>query len=379
MAVASEFVSRRDPVAKLLVLAADHLVRRPSAFIDTCRRAAPVAAAGRIVTFGVRPTAAATSYGYIRPGRVLDGSGANEVAAFAEKPDAEKAARYVAEGYLWNSGNFMFRADVMRNEIAKLEPPMANAARAAVDGAVADLDFIRLPEEALARAPKISIDYAIMERTDLAAVLPLDCEWSDVGTWNAVWDVQGRDGAGNVVSGTVELLDTRNSLVLSEGGLLTAVIDCDGLVVITTADAVLVVPRHRAERVKALVEGLKAKNQVEAVAHRRIYRPWGYYQGIDIGNRYQVKRIVVKPGGRLSLQKHYHRAEHWIVVRGIAETTIGTEVRTVHENESIYVPIGQVHRLANPGKIALELIEVQVGSYLGEDDIVRLEDVYARV
>jgi mannose-1-phosphate guanylyltransferase / mannose-6-phosphate isomerase len=379
VAVATEFIARRDPSANVLVLAADHLVRRPRAFVETCRVAAPIAASGRIVTFGVQPTAPATSYGYIRPGPTLNGLGASEVAAFAEKPDAETAARYVAEGYLWNSGNFMFRAEIMRNEIARLEPPMASAARDAVENASIDLDFIRLPEDALARSPKISIDYAIMERTHLAAVVPLDCDWSDVGTWNAVWDVQDRDSNGNVVIGTAELIDTRDSLVHSEAGLLTAVIDCEGLVVISTSDAVLVVPRDRAERVKSLVEGLKAKNHIEAVAHRRIYRPWGYYQGIDVGNRYQVKRIVVNPGGRLSLQKHYHRAEHWVVVRGIAEATVGTQVSTVHENESIYVPIGQIHRLSNPGKIPLELIEVQVGSYLGEDDIVRLEDVYSRM
>jgi mannose-1-phosphate guanylyltransferase/mannose-6-phosphate isomerase len=380
IAVASEIVASRCPTGLMLVVAADHVIGRPDAFMAACLAAREVAQRGRIVTFGVPPTEPATSYGYIRPGAPLNGSaeGGRAVLAFVEKPDASTAARYVADGYFWNSGNFLFRADVMLAEIGRLEPGMAEAARAAVEGASRDLDFLRLAEEPFSRAPKKSIDYAVMEHTTLAAVLPLDCAWSDIGSWSAVWEAQPRDSDGNVTTGPVELLGTRGSLVHTEEGLLTAVVGCTDLIVVATPDAVLVVPRDDAEQVKPLVEQLKGRNRSEAVAHRRTYRPWGYYQGIDVGERYLVKRIVVKPGAKLSLQKHFHRAEHWIVVRGTAEVAVGDETRMVHENESIYVPIGRPHRLANPGRIPLELIEVQVGSYLGEDDIVRIEDVYRR-
>jgi mannose-1-phosphate guanylyltransferase / mannose-6-phosphate isomerase len=378
IAVAAEVVARRNPEAMLLVVAADHVISRADAFVAACRTARPIAQAGRIVTFGVPPSYPATSYGYIRPGAGLDGSGGRAVAAFVEKPDRRMAEHYLAEGYLWNSGNFLFRADVMLAEIDRLEPEIGQAARAAVEAATRDLDFVRLAGDAFSRAPQKSIDYAVMEHTGRAAVLSLDCGWSDVGSWSAVWDVGTRDENGNMSSGPVELMATRSSLVHAEDGLLTAVIGCDDLIVIAMSDAVLVVPRSEAERVKALVEQLKTRNRPEAIAHRRTYRPWGFYQAVDLGERYQVKRIVVKPGGKLSMQKHFHRAEHWVVVRGTAEVTLGKETKMVHENESIYVPIGNVHRLQNPGKIALELIEVQVGSYLGEDDIVRIEDVYHR-
>ena len=378
VAVAAALAERRDPQAAVLVLAADHVVRKPEQFVAACRSAAAAVATGRIVTFGIRPTAPATSYGYIRPGAKLNGAAVFAVDAFVEKPDAATATRYVSENYLWNSGNFMFRADVMLDEIARFEPAMAEAARGAVAQLTKDLDFLRLAAEPFARAPKKSIDYAVMERTSLAAVVPADMAWSDVGSWDAVWDNLPHDQAGNAVSENALVLEGRNNLVRSEDGVLTAVIGVDDLVVVTTADAVLVTSRAKAESVKALVEQLKAQNRREAVEHRRIYRPWGYYQGVDIGARYQVKRIVVKPGARLSLQKHFHRAEHWVVVRGTAEVTVGSETRVVHENESAYIPIGSVHRMANPGKIPLELVEVQVGSYLGEDDIQRIEDTYGR-
>jgi mannose-1-phosphate guanylyltransferase/mannose-6-phosphate isomerase len=241
-----------------------------------------------------------------------------------------------------------------------------------------DLDFLRLAPEPFGRAPKKSIDYAVMERTSLAAVVPAEMGWSDVGSWDAVWDNLDHDEAGNALSGPTVTLDSRNNLVRAEDGVLTALIGIDNAVVIATGDAVLVAARDQAENVKALVEQLKKENRREAVEHRRIYRPWGYYQGVDDGTRYQVKRIVVKPGARLSLQKHFHRAEHWVVVKGTAEVTVGSDLRAVHENESVYIPIGSVHRLGNPGKIPLELIEVQVGSYLGEDDIERLDDTYGR-
>jgi mannose-1-phosphate guanylyltransferase/mannose-6-phosphate isomerase len=378
VAVAAVLAERRDPQAAVLVLAADHIVRKPEEFIAACRNAAAAAVKGHIVTFGIRPTAPATSYGYIRPGAKLNGAAALSVEAFVEKPDAATAARYVAENYLWNSGNFMFRADVMLDEITKFEPAMAEAARAAVAELTQDLDFRRLAPEPFARAPKKSIDYAVMERTKLAVVVQADMGWSDVGSWDAVWDNLEHDAAGNAVSGQAVVLDSRNSLVRSDDGVLTAVIGLDNAIVITTGDAVLVAARDKAEQVKALVEQLKSQNRREAVEHRRIYRPWGYYQGVDAGARYQVKRIVVTPDASLSLQKHFHRAEHWVVVKGTAEVTVGEKTHTVHENESVYIPIGSLHRLANPGKIPLELIEVQVGSYLGEDDIVRVTDVYGR-
>ena len=378
VAVAAALARERDPEAVVLILAADHVVRDVAAFKSACREAATAAAEGLIVTFGINPTFPATHYGYIRPGSKVNGGAALAVEAFVEKPDAETAGGYVAESYLWNSGNFAFRADIMLEEIARYEPDIAAAAKLAVEGMARDLDFLRLPAEPFARAPKKSIDYAVMERTDRAAVVPVDLGWSDVGSWSAVWDVMNHDAEGNASTGSVVFHDSRNSLVRSDDAILTAVVGLEDIIVVATPDAVLVTSRDKAEQVKGLVEQLKAQNRREADQHLRIYRPWGYYQGIDLGSRYQVKRIVVKPNAKLSLQKHFHRAEHWVVVRGTAEIAVGSEVRTIHENESAYIPIGSVHRLANPGKIPLELIEVQVGSYLGEDDIVRLGDEYGR-
>jgi mannose-1-phosphate guanylyltransferase/mannose-6-phosphate isomerase len=378
VAVAAALAARRAPGAIVLSLAADHVVRDPESFLSACRDAACAAAEGRIVTFGIVPTAPATTYGYIRPGASLNGGSIFAVDAFVEKPDAATASRYLAERYLWNSGNFMFRADVMLDEIDRLEPNMGRAVRAAVAGLAHDLDFQRLAAEPFAQAPRKSIDYAVMERTTLAAVVPADMGWSDIGTWDSLWSEYERDAQGNALSGEVVVLDSHDSLVRADDGPLTAVIGLDDVVVVSTGDAVLVASRHKTEQVKTLVEMLKRQNRREAVEHRRIYRPWGFYQGIGSGGRYQVKRITVYPGARLSLQKHFHRAEHWIVVQGTADVTTGEEIRTVHENESVYIPIGGVHRLANPGKILLELIEVQVGSYLGEDDIVRMDDAYGR-
>jgi mannose-6-phosphate isomerase-like protein (cupin superfamily) len=292
--------------------------------------------------------------------------------------DAATAATCVGERYLWNSGNLLFHAATMLGEIERFEPAMAEAAKAAVAGLTRDLDFLRLASEPFARAPKKSIDYAVMQRTRLAAVVPTDLGWSDIGSWSSVWDVLDHDAAGNATDGPVVMLDSRNSLVRSEESVLTTVVGLDDVIVVATGDAVLVSARAKAEQVKTLVEQLKAHNHRAAVEHRRIYRPWGYYQDVDAAPRYRVKRIVVKPGSTLSLQKHFHRSEHWVVVKGTAEITLGNDVRSVHENESVYIPIGSIHRLANPGKISLELIEVQVGSYLGEDDIVRLDDVYGR-
>jgi len=380
IAAVSEFAIKRDPNAILLVVAADHLIPDAEAFAEACRAALPAAAAGTIVTFGVEPTYAATSYGYINAKPRSNGSAVREVSAFVEKPDEATAAGYIRDGYLWNSGNFMFRADVMLRELAQFEPAIMAAAKGAVDNLVSDLDFFRLAEGPFAQAPRKSIDYAVMERTAQAGVLPVSFGWSDIGNWKSVWDVQkdNADAAGNVIEGPAEVLSTNNSLIRSEETILTTVIGLDDVVVVATVDAVLVVAKREAERVKDLVEQLRARNRNEALEHRRVYRPWGFYQTADLGARYQVKRICVNSGGRLSLQKHFHRSEHWVVVRGVAEVTVGDEIRLVHENESVYVPIGAVHRLANPGKIPLELIEVQVGSYLGEDDILRLEDVYQR-
>ena len=378
VAVAAAFAAERDPAAIVLILAADHVLQEPGAFIAACHEAASVAAEGRIVTFGINPTSPATNYGYIRPGSKLNGGTALAVEAFVEKPDAETAGRYLADNYLWNSGNFAFRADVMLAEIRQHQPKIAAAAEAAVRGLTRDLDFLRLPIEPFARAPKTSIDYAVMERTKRAAVVPINCGWSDVGSWNAVWDILNHDANGNAAIGPVVFYDSHNSLARADDTILTAVVGLEDVVVVAAPDAVLVTSREKAEQVKGLVEQLKAQNRRQAAEHLRIYRPWGYYQGVDIGSRYQVKRIVVKPNAKLSLQKHFHRAEHWVVVRGTAEIEIGTETRTIHENESAYIPIGSIHRLANPGKIPLELIEVQVGSYLGEDDIVRFNDQYGR-
>ena len=376
--VAAVLAGARDPASTVIVLAADHVVRDPEAFARACLEAAAAAADGRIVTFGIPPTFPATNYGYIRPGAKLDGGAAYAVTSFVEKPDAATAGRYIADGYLWNSGNFVFRADVMLGEIARFEPDIAKAAKAAVGGMTKDLDFLRLPAEAFADVPKKSIDYAVMERTEHAAVVPLDCGWSDVGSWSAVWDTLGHDADGNAATGSVVFLDSHNSLAHSDETILTAVVGMDNLVVVATPDAVLVTSRDKAEQVKELVERLKAQNREQAVTHLRVYRPWGYYQGVDIGARYQVKRIVVNPNAMLSLQKHFRRSEHWVVVRGVAEVTIGSDIRTIAENESIYIPIGSVHSLANPGPMPLELIEVQVGDYLGEDDIERLGDQYGR-
>ncbi len=378
IAVAAELASRRDRETLMLVLAADHIVRDTEGFRRACQEAMKPAMAGYLVTFGVHPNAPATSYGYIRPGAKIGGSPAHVVEAFVEKPDQATATRYVAEGFLWNSGNFMFRADRMLDELAQFEPQMLAAAKQSVDEIARDLDFLRLPEQAFLSAPKKSIDYAVMERTTHAAVLPVDFGWSDIGSWGALWKELDRDASGNTVDGPTALIDTKDSLVFSDETILTAVVGLSDVVVVATSDAVLVVPKNQSEKVKELVTTLKHSGRREATEHKRIHRPWGYYQGVDAGPRYQVKRIVVKPGGQLSLQKHHHRAEHWVVVKGTAQVVLNDDTRTVHENESVYVPIGSVHRLANPGKIPLELIEVQVGSYLGEDDIVRFDDIYKR-
>ena len=378
VAVAAGLAARRAPDTVVVVLAADHVVRDRPGLVELCKKAGAAAAEGYIVTLGIKPDHPATGYGYLRPGApITAGSEVLKLDAFVEKPDRETAQGYIDAGYYWNSGNFIFRADVMQGEIAQFEPAMAEAAEAAIEGAQKDLGFLVLDGESFGRAPQKSIDYAVMEKTDKAALIPADIGWSDVGTWRAVWELSERDEAGNSVRGDAVVMDARNVHVRSED-ILTTVVGVDDVIVVTTQDAVLVLSHEHGDKVKQLVDRLKSEKRREAGEHKRIFRPWGYYQSIDGGQRYQVKRIVVKPGERLSLQKHFHRAEHWIVVRGTAEVGRDEETHLVHENESIYLPIGCKHRLTNPGKIDLELIEVQTGSYLGEDDIVRFQDVYNR-
>jgi mannose-1-phosphate guanylyltransferase/mannose-6-phosphate isomerase len=377
IAAATAIAAIRDPQAVVLALAADHIILDVEAFRATCLAGRAAAEAGRIVTFGIKPTDPKTSYGYILPGEAIGGGGVYAVKSFVEKPDPTTAARYVHDGYLWNSGNFLFRADVLLSELERLEPDMAAAIKEAVASASNDLGFVRLQPDAFSRAPQKSIDYAVMEKTDRAAVVAGQFRWSDIGSWDALFDITPRDSAGNVLQGQIVTMDTSDCVIHSDQRL-TTVVGVKDLVVVSTSDAVMVLPRARAQDVRQLVDKLKAAKRPEATDHKRVHRPWGYYESIDMGERFQVKRIVVIPGGILSLQKHRHRAEHWVVVRGTAEVTIGEQVRAVHENESVYIPIGSVHRMANKGKIPLELIEVQTGSYLGEDDIERLEDIYKR-
>ncbi|MDF2811796.1 MAG: mannose-phosphate guanylyltransferase/mannose-6-phosphate isomerase [Microvirga sp.] len=377
IAVAACHAARLHPETIVLVIAADHVIDDAAAFAAACQAAIEPARQGQIMTLGVVPQFPATSYGYIKPGKPIKGTQASRVEQFVEKPDAETAQEYINQGFLWNSGNFLFRADVMIEEFEQFQPTILAAARDALERATIDLDFIRLEEDAFKLAPKISIDYAVMEHTERAGVLPVSFSWSDIGSWSALWDASPRDEDGNALRGNVEVIETRNSLVHSDD-ILTTVVGLDDVIVVAKPDAVLVTSRSRSELVKDLVVSMRAKQRPEATEHLRMYRPWGWYQRIDTGSRFQVKRIMVKPGGRLSLQKHFHRAEHWVVVRGTAEVTVNKDIVFLHENESVYIPIGAMHRLNNPGRIPLELIEVQVGSYTGEDDIVRVEDVYGR-
>ena len=376
IAAGAAFAAKRDGDPLIVALAADHVISDAAGFAKVCGLAADAASAGRIVTFGVRPTRPATEYGYIRAGQAI----APEIFAiekFVEKPDAKTAERYVAEGYLWNSGNFLFRAGQLLDEYRGFEPDSVAAVVAAVDGAGQDLGFVTLDPEAFARATPKSIDYAVMERTRRAAVTPVAYGWSDVGSWQAVWELSGRDGNDNSGHGAVSFVDSRGSYAAT-GKQLVALFGVENLVVVATDDAVLVAKREDGDGMRRLVQRLKETSPKVTEEHLKVHRPWGSYQSVDEGARFQVKRIVVKPGSRLSLQLHHHRAEHWIVVHGTARVTIGDEVKTVHENESVYIPIGARHRLENPGKIDLELIEVQTGSYLGEDDIIRIEDDYRR-
>lgn len=379
VALAALHVSaRHGGDALLLVLPSDHVIADAAAFRRAALDGVPVAQAGGLVTFGVQPTRPETGYGYVLAGAVLDAGAAHRVVAFVEKPDAERAAAYLASGeYLWNGGMFLFGADTYLGELQRHAPAIASACQAAFADVRADLDFVRVGRAAFLTSPADSIDYAVMERTDRAAVVALDAGWSDVGSWDALRDVRPRDARGNAVSGDVLAEDVEDSLIHSEGRLV-AVLGVRDLIIVETADAVLVADRARAQDVKRLVEHIKAQRREEHLVHRQVFRPWGSYEGLVQSGRFQVKRIIVKPGASLSLQMHHHRAEHWVVVKGTARITCGDEVRLLSEDQSTYIPIGAAHRLENPGRINLEIIEVQSGSYLGEDDIVRFEDHYGR-
>jgi mannose-1-phosphate guanylyltransferase/mannose-6-phosphate isomerase len=376
---AALFVAQSDPRAVMLVLAADSHIERPAAFLAAVATGTPAAEAGALVMFGVAPSRPETGYGYIQIGAPLAGAaGVRHVDAFLEKPDQATAEAFAASGrHLWNSGNFLFRADVMLGEIERLEPALLAAGRMALARARPHHGYLLLDRAALLETAVSSIDRALMEHTDRAAVVPADMGWSDVGSWNALWDVSSKDAEGNVVAGDVLLEDVRGSYVRGTGRLVAAV-GIEDIVIVETDDVVFVAPRARAAEAKGLVERLTQAARPEAANHTSVYRPWGSYRSVDRGDRFQVKRIIVKPGGRLSAQWHHHRAEHWIIVQGTAKVTVGEETRLLHENESVYVPAGTVHRLENPGQLPLHLIEVQTGSYLGEDDIVRLDDDYGR-
>lgn len=370
-----------DPI--FLVLPADHLIKDAALLCRTVEAALPHAQAGKLITFGVVPTGPETGYGYIKAGATISKDSdspipAFTVAQFVEKPDLATAQRYVASGeYYWNSGMFMFQASRYLQELEKFSPVMVAACQQACDTARADIDFVRLDAESFGRCPSDSIDYAVMEKTDAAVIIPLDAGWSDVGSWSALWEVGDLDGEGNLISGDVLTKDVKNCYLHAESRLLAAVGVSDH-VVVETSDAVLVVHKDRVQDVKEIVQQLKRQSRCEAILHRRVFRPWGSYERIDSAERFQVKRIIVKPGATLSLQMHHHRAEHWIIVCGTACITRGEETFVLSENQSTYIPLGVSHRLENPGKIPLEMIEVQSGSYLGEDDIVRFEDIYGR-
>ena len=389
-----------DPV--LLVMPADHVITDTAAFCEVVRQGATLAAQGLVVTFGITPDAPETGYGYIQAGDSLgglpEGAGlgavpdARLIARFVEKPDLETAQAYLAQGsYLWNSGLFMMRASVWLAAIAACRADILAACTTAWQVVKHDGEFVRVDRDAFAACPGDSIDYAVMERITESSrngqaaagslprgvVIPLQAGWSDVGAWDALWQVLPKDNDGNVAQGDVMLHDCTDTLALSEGRLV-ACVGVHGLVVVETADAILVAHKDRTQEVKKIVDSLKQRGRAEGQIHRKVFRPWGWYDSVDAGARFQVKRIVVKPGGTLSLQMHHHRAEHWIVVSGTAKVTRGEETFLLSENQSTFIPLGTTHRLENPGKVALEMIEVQSGSYLGEDDIVRFEDVYGR-
>ena len=365
-------LKRSPDDALMLVMPADHVIQNTAKFHSAVKEGSALAEKGRLVTFGIVPVAPETGYGYIRRGK------GNEVEAFVEKPDAETAAQYVSSGeYLWNSGMFMMLASAWLDELNRFHPAMLEACKLAHEGGRRDADFYRVDRQAFGSCQSNSIDYAVMEETERAAVVALDAGWSDIGAWSSLWEASTRDAQGNVVQGDVYTHATQNALLISQHRFVAAV-GLDDIIVVETPDAVLVVHKNHAQDVKEVVSRLKSDKRSEYQTHRRVYRPWGSYEGVDAGTRFQVKRLMVNPGAALSLQMHHHRAEHWIVVKGTARVTRGEEVFMLTENQSTYIPLGTTHRLENPGNIPLEIIEVQSGSYLGEDDIVRFEDKYNR-
>ena len=375
IAAAALIVAETDPDAVLWMMAADASITDQAALGEALCHAVGAARAGYIVTFGMRPTAPEIGYGYIEIGEAMPGlDGVRAIASFVEKPNEDRAQEMLnGKQHLWNSGMFVFTAKTLIAELERHAPDVLASVRLSVAARRQDLDFIRLGEAEFAACPNISLDYAVAERTDRAVVVPAALGWSDVGSWSALWELGKQDSAGNVASGDVLMEGATNCYVRSDS-LLTAVVGLDNVVVVVTDDAVLAMHRDRAQDVKKIVERLKAAKRSEAISHRRMYRPWGFYEGITMGERFQVKRIMVSPGAKLSLQKHFHRAEHWVVVAGTALVTRDDEVLTLRENESVYLPLGCVHRLENPGKIPLTLIEVQTGAYLGADDVVRVDD-----
>jgi len=383
VAVAAHQALRTDREAVLLVLPADHHISDVGAFLRAVSAGGRLADAGKLVTFGIVPAGPETGYGYIRRGQgvALAGLSADtafDVAEFVEKPDLATAERYLAEGgYDWNSGMFLFRADRFLAELERFAPEIARQAGLAADKAVQDLDFLRLDAAAFEACPSDSIDYAVMERTAAAVVIPTSMGWSDIGSWSALWEVGDKDASGNVALGDVLMADTQNCYVRAETGLV-ATLGVENLVIVDTGDVVLVADRDKVQDVKGLVDQIAQAGRSEHESHQRVYRPWGFYEGLDQGERHQVKHLMVSPGASLSLQLHHHRAEHWVVVRGQAQVTVGEETKLLSENESVYIPVNTKHRLENPGSGPLSIIEVQSGGYLGEDDIVRFDDVYGR-
>jgi mannose-1-phosphate guanylyltransferase/mannose-1-phosphate guanylyltransferase/mannose-6-phosphate isomerase len=377
-AVAMAALSASSPDDVLLVLPADHVISNMPAFHQAVTHAHDLARQGFLVTFGIVASAPETGYGYIKRAKMQHGA-AFAVETFVEKPDLATATAYVENGdYFWNSGMFAFTAGSFLRELEKFNPVMLDVCRQALNAARADLDFTRVDKALFSTCPADSIDYAVMEKTDKAMVIPLDAGWNDVGSWAALWDVTDKDGFGNAITGDVLTVDSHNSYIHAENKLIAA-IGVNNLVIVETDDAVMIAPKDRVQEVKEIVAQLKAHHRCEADVHRKVYRPWGHYQLIDSGDRHQTKRMVVKPAAKLSVQKHHHRAEHWVVVKGTALVTRGDEQFLLSENESTYIPLGIIHCLENPGVIALEIVEVQSGSYLGEDDIVRFNDVYGRV
>lgn len=372
LTLAALSLRKHSPDTVMLVMPSDHIIRDVESFHRAIKHGEELAEEGKLVTFGIVPDAPETGYGYIR--RAPDG----RVSAFVEKPDAQTAARYVASGdYLWNSGIFMMRLQVWLAELARFRPDILDASENAYSQGRSDFSFYRINKELFDSCPSDSIDYAVMEKTDKAAVIPLDAGWSDIGSWSAIWRVMEQDASGNAVRGDVYAHDTRNCLITSSNRLV-ATVGLNGMIVVETPDAVLIAEKGRAQDVKEIVSRLKLDERTQHLFHRRVHRPWGNYEGLDAGERYQVKRLIVNPGAAISLQLHHHRAEHWVVVKGTAQVTRGDEVMVLTENQSTYIPVGMKHRLENRGDIPLEMIEIQSGSYLGEDDIVRFEDRYNR-